>query len=236
MNPWFEKLFEIHGPPTPTEDTKDEESTLEDDEEEFEKPIKSLRLRNLVQLSNFVRDPEQHLFDAEIAYRQLRIDISKLRFRLCRMNKYLTAPEIGTIAQPSPTLRLFVRHQAAYGLVLTLAIVVNCIFRQFDPYNLELAEDSASFSEQVMALAKHASQYRPLGSGYIPMCLVAVWASTEDVSTRAKAEMMLAEYDTELGIEKWMEGVVTLQKNFQGIRQKLSTTRQGNGSGAMSDK
>ena len=153
----------------------------------------------------------------------MRVDSQKLRRRLAKTTELTSPGVIGTLSSPTHTMRLHTRYQAAYGILLTLAIIANSILRAFDPYDISLVEESATFFNEIMALAEHASQYRPLGASYIPMCLIAAWAATNDTSRRAEVEKMLAEYQTDMAGARWMDGAIWLENRFEGLRLKLSS-------------
>ncbi|KAI9794436.1 MAG: hypothetical protein M1816_005506 [Peltula sp. TS41687] len=66
LNSWLWKLIETYAPPRPFK--CDEDS-----------PIHSIQLQGLAKIPDFIRDPEQHLFEIQSAYQQMRADAPKLR-------------------------------------------------------------------------------------------------------------------------------------------------------------
>jgi hypothetical protein len=121
-------------------------------------------------------------------------------------------------------MKVYAHCQAAYGLVLTLATILNSILRAFDPCGISLAEDSASFVHEIITLAYRASQFRPLGASYIPLCLMTGWAATDDISKKADIEKHLAEYQTDLAEARWLEGAIWLKAQYGSQRLKFSTS------------
>ena len=83
--------------------------------------------------------------------------------------------------------------QAAYGIGMVVAIVGNTILRALDPEDTLLIVESTQMAVDTLALADAASRYRPLGSGYIALCLGAAWVGVIDEDLKAKLEA------------KWME-------------------------------
>jgi hypothetical protein len=123
-----------------------------------------------------------------------------------------------------PTMKVYAHCQTAYGFVLTLATILNSILRTFDPYNISLAEDSTSFVHESITLAERVSQFRPLGSSHISLCLMTGWAATDDISQKAEIEKHLAVYETDLAEARWLEGAVWLKAQYGSQRLKLSTS------------
>ena len=194
------------------------------DQMKGETPIHSLTLRSLAKIPAFVRHPELHLVELKLAYQRMQADLEKLCLRMTKATGLTSSGFIRTPSLPSTTMRLYTHYQAAYGLLLALAMIYNGMLRAFDPYDIPLIQESESFSNEIITLAEHVSPYRPLGASYIPLCLVAAWAATDDTSRRAHVEKILAEYQTDFTQMKWMEGAIWLKTKFESQRLKLSTS------------
>lgn len=123
---------------------------------------------------------------------------------------------------------LLTRYRVGYGILLALASTLNGILRAFDPDDMTLVEESVSFSNDIMTIAAHASQYRPLGASYIPLCLIAAWAAIVDPSKQAEVEKMLGEYQTDFVQARWMHGAIWLKNRFESLRRKVSTSHLEN--------
>lgn len=121
-------------------------------------------------------------------------------------------------------MKVYAYCQTAYGFILTLATILNSILRAFDPCGISLAEDSASFVHEIITLAERASQFRPLGASYIPLCLMTGWAATNDISKKADIEKLLAEYQTDLAGARWLESAIWLRAQYERQRLKFSTS------------
>ncbi|KAJ6132736.1 hypothetical protein N7471_007951 [Penicillium samsonianum] len=59
------------------------------------------------------------------------------------------------------------RHQAAYTVVIALALLLNTILRALDSENAILTEESTFFCERIINEAELASCYRPIGAAYV---------------------------------------------------------------------
>lgn len=175
-------------------------------------PLLSLKLRNMAQIPNFVREPEQHLVEMRFAYKQIQVDVQKLRRRLVKVAEL-----------PTSTGRLHSTCLAAHGLLLCEALIVNAVLRAFNPYDSSLIEDSASFSNETVTLAEEASQYRPIGASHVPLCLIVAWAATDDMSRRVEIERVLADYQADFMVARWLDSAFLLDSQFQDLRRRIWT-------------
>jgi hypothetical protein len=164
-------------------------------------PIESLKLAKLARLAAFMRDPEAHLSEVQSTYRKMATDIP-----VVRRNTSIISQQ----GEASKTLHC--RCQTAYGILLTFAIILNIILHSFEADNAELVEQCANLVNQVIVLAEDASRYRPLGSSSMPLCLVSAWVATNEVSQRGRLEEILAEYQSDFAIARWMDVAAWLQK------------------------
>ncbi|KAF2835758.1 hypothetical protein M501DRAFT_941160 [Patellaria atrata CBS 101060] len=85
-------------------------------------------------------------------------------------------------------------YQRLYSTGLTITIVLNCILKAISGSDGDLVVESTHFCKDVLLLAEAAAIYRPLGSSYMIVCLVAAWCNTSDEGSKANVEDMLCEY------------------------------------------
>ena len=211
------KQAETYGPPKPLVNRK------EDDEVGMR--LDTLSLSNLAKMPDFIRHPEKHLFDMQLTYEQKRLDIARMRDRLPDVSELPSAQEIGKFAPPVSPRTLIYLYYTAYVLLLTLALIINGLLRALDPLDITLIEDAIVFSDEVTVIAEHMSQYRPLGAGFIPMCLMAAWSSTSDPRKSAKLQEMIQDYSTDFAGARWMEGALWLKDRFNLLRFKTMATK-----------
>lgn len=95
------------------------------------------------------------------------------------------------------SLRMKAHWQRVYGLTLAIALFYNCMLdalvivpKQRNP----LDADAAKLVIQVINIAEDAKEFRPLGSSYIVLCLVAAWSRAIGSKTRVQIEVLLEEY------------------------------------------
>lgn len=169
--------------------------------------VSSIQLRNLTQIPNFVRDPELYPLEIKYTYQQIRLDMPKMLHHM---------------KQTPDGTRMQANFQAGTSLLLSLALIFNSLLRIFDPLDTTLLQDSANFSDESVALAERAMQYRPLGASHILVCLVAALAATdEDPARNIAVERMLLEYQGDFTTSKWMNVAAWLRGKYADLRNKL---------------
>ena len=114
--------------------------------------------------------------------------------------------------------RLCNHYQRMYGLVLAICLISNCIISALDTANARLKVESIDMCKQVLVLADLASVYRPLGSGYITLCLQAAWCSCTDTAMKATLEETLADY-----LGDWSRGTepVAVRESLASMSRRL---------------
>jgi hypothetical protein len=161
LNLWFSKLVHACKPLKPSSKTPGIHVT-------------SIQIQKLARLPDLFENPELHIKEIRTMYQDMRADHPRLR---CLVTSLGVKIGSGCI-QNDPTYvsdrRIFHRVQVVYGILLTFIISLNSLLRTLDPDDLVLLEDSYNTANDILVLAQQASQYRPLGAGYIPPCLAAV--------------------------------------------------------------
>jgi hypothetical protein len=217
LSPYLLKQAETYGPPRPLVNRK------EDDEVGIR--LDTLSLSSLAKIPDYIRHPERHLFDMQLTYEQKRIDIEKTRGRLVDIADLPPAHEIGKFAPPVSPRTLIYLYYTAYVLLLALALIINGLLRALDPLDITLVEDSIVFSDEVMIIAEHMAQYRPLGAGFVPICLTAAWAATSDPEKQTKIREMILDYQTDFAGARWMDGAFWLKDRYALLRVKTMAAK-----------
>lgn len=175
-------------------------------------------MQSLARIPDFVRHPTFYLSEVEWRYPRLRADCQTVHTRLAKMTELVSSSKVD-----SSIITIYAHSQAAYGLLLTLASILNGILRAFNPGNTSLAEDSASLVHEILTLAERASPFRPLAASYIPLCLTTGWAVTDDTSRKVEIEEYLVDWQTDLGEARWLEGAIWLKGEYERWRREFST-------------
>lgn len=174
----------------------------------------------------YFRDPELYLPEITSAYQELRDDAAIMRHRLNEWDK-LTESSLAncTPLQSYPIIKLHTHHQAAYGIVTSLSLLLGGILNVFRPFDLVLAEDLITFSDEILRLAKNAKQYRPVGSGYMPFCLVTAWAATDGTTKQIDVEKMLGDWQSDMPEARWLDMANWLRGNTENLRLRLAISQ-----------
>lgn len=103
--------------------------------------------------------------------------------------------KMGDAALRSPLVIQAHSHlQRMSGISLVVGIILNCVLSAIDPDKTTLSVDSAYFSGELWRISQEATVYRPLGSSYVPLLLVAAWIGSTDMVTRAVVEEAFVKY------------------------------------------
>lgn len=83
---------------------------------------------------------------------------------------------------------MYANFQRLYGLSLFATCYLNCLLRSFssEQANLDLREEVAQYTTEIITLAEQSEVFRPLGSSYMVLCLFIAWISGPDNKTRAR--------------------------------------------------
>ena len=88
-------------------------------------------------------------------------------------------------------------YARSYGMALTCGIILNCMLVAIEGDISGLDEESSQLSDEILYLAGAVNQYRPLGTLYMVICLVAAWAVVADPTKKTKAETWLVSYQSD---------------------------------------
>ncbi|KAF4471840.1 hypothetical protein FALBO_1242 [Fusarium albosuccineum] len=133
--------------------------------------VPSLEAQQLVRMPIFLYKPMQFVDDIKSTYHYLRIDQPRVRQHLSELNHDVVS---SSEEMRASHMKLFHKYQVVYGVLLTVGAGLNSLLRTLYPHDHTLIDQAVTFTNELVFLAQHASQYRPLGASYIPPCLAAV--------------------------------------------------------------
>jgi hypothetical protein len=189
----------------------------------YEQSKSSAQLHHFAMFPEFVRHPDPHLFDITRIYLLLKNDASMLKPMLDQCAKFTP------VSFSSEDVAKHSRVQAAYSIVSTLAVLLNSLLRMFDPFNTILTDETAHLCDEVIIQAELAACYRPVGSAYIPLCLIVAWATTDDIFQLAKIEILLADYQSDFAEVPWMSHAVWLGSTLNSHRVRIASGKRSSG-------
>jgi hypothetical protein len=76
----------------------------------------------------------------------------------------------------------------------------NCMLQALDPNNDTYPTESRSLVEETLLHAQESNMFRPVGAGYVMMCLAAAWAAATDPQLRFRVETCLLDYQGDFSI------------------------------------
>lgn len=91
--------------------------------------------------------------------------------------------------------RLLQAHNLrTYGIGLAITTFFNCMLQALEPNDPIYIKESRSLVEETILHAQEGNMFRPVGAGYIIMCLASAWAATTDPLLRLEVESYLLDY------------------------------------------
>jgi hypothetical protein len=171
----------------------------------FHTTLDCLKYQFLVQIPDFIRYPEKNRAQILSSYQQAQNECLAMRNNL----------------GSTPMIMLDTRYQTGYGMLLSLAMFLNSIVSVFRPHDISLPEESATMRSEIMTLAWQVMDRRPLGAGYIPVCLIAAWIGSNDLMERAEIEVMILRYRSGFTELRWLEKAIAFKQRLQRLRPKF---------------
>ncbi|KAL4810815.1 hypothetical protein BDV18DRAFT_155427 [Aspergillus unguis] len=175
-------------------------------------PIPSLSFYTMAQITQWIRDPALHLIDIHNAYNQLVTDCVTMRAVL---EKIADADSFGI----QSSTRLHTRPQAAYSMLICLALVLNLMIRIFDPSSVSLADEASDLISETIWLAQLANRYRPFGVSFMPVLLVMAWTAADDMMLRTQVQDILIGYEADFPAVKWLQTCYWMHNKYDEIRR-----------------
>ncbi|KAJ5501874.1 hypothetical protein N7463_004748 [Penicillium fimorum] len=183
------------------------------------RPQLTTDLHHLAMFPKFVQNPEPHLAEIAKRYMQLRLDAHKIRQHLDQCANF------SLVSFSSSEVATHSRIQAAYAILSTLAVLLNSL-RVFDPWNASLVSEAVFLCDDITIQAELASCYRPVGAGYIPLCLVVAWAASDNPVQLARIEAILREYQSDFADVPWMSRAVWLASTLDSHRIRVISGKE----------
>jgi hypothetical protein len=95
-------------------------------------------------------------------------------------------------------------NQRMYYMAVFTTCYLNCIIRALLPAEerLQLRTEAVGFTKEIISLAYEAMPLRPLGSAFVPMCLIVAWFTPIDDTTRQEICLLWDDYRTDFPATK----------------------------------
>ncbi|KAL7783606.1 hypothetical protein V8C37DRAFT_36202 [Trichoderma ceciliae] len=175
LSPWFLQFkSRAFGPPAPITHNA--------------KGMLSLELRNLARIPDLIREPIKYMSDISVTYQRMRVEIPLLKGALD------LADALASESPTTTTTKVRLQYQVSLGLLLGCALIFNGYLRAFGADDGHMVEEADTMANDAIKLAHNASQYRPLGASFIPLCLIPGWAATDDIGIQQRVIQALEIY------------------------------------------
>jgi len=95
-------------------------------------------------------------------------------------------------------------NQRMYYVAVFTTCYLNCIIRAMLPVEQrsQLRTEAVGFAKEIISLAYQAMPLRPLGSAFVPMCLIVAWFTPIDDATREEISRLWDDYRTDFPATK----------------------------------
>lgn len=123
-------------------------------------------------------------------YEKCKLLLGELKARTVQFE----TSELSTMTGTFMARILRAHYLRTYGIGLAITTVFNCILQVLDPIDYACREESRSLIKDILIHAQESNMYRPVGAGYVIMCLSAAWAVTTDPQLRSMVEVALIDY------------------------------------------
>ncbi|KAJ5843857.1 hypothetical protein EN45_093460 [Penicillium chrysogenum] len=123
-------------------------------------------------------------------YEKCKLILAQLKARTV---EYETS-ELSTMTENFMARILRAHYLRTHGIGLAITIVFNCILQALDPSDYSCIIESKSLVIETLVHAQESNVYRPVGAGYVIMCLSAAWAVTADPQLRLIVEATFIDY------------------------------------------
>ena len=162
------------------------------------------------EIINTASDPTPLYNEIHSIYQSCQKDLSELRTQATN-NDILTTNLQGVPrhSQKFVSEFFYAHYQRTYGIGLVVTLFFNCMLGALGSHgdmvngygcSDVIENDAAYFAEEVLALAERSEIYRPIGAGYLLICLSAAWAATNDPFLKARVMVVLNDYHSDFRV------------------------------------
>ena len=166
----------------------------------------SITVESLARMPDLVHAPRTHRMEIEDLYKRACLDTEELIIKQAVVMQKLAA---GKFASPTTAAialeRVIPLCQTAHSMLLCVALGCNAILSAFCPWDISLIEDCDRYCDDVIALAKDVSPYRPLGASHFPLCLIAAYLTVAEPVKREKLRDLLVEFQKDFASASWLD-------------------------------
>lgn len=119
--------------------------------------------------------------DVKQTYDTMKESVKSFKDRMRVVEKQLHDGQISLVDSTT----IIVTLERVIALAFTITIVVGCILDTVAPPELDRSAELEVYAQEILALSKRAHRFRPIGGGYMAVCLPIAWIGTKQPSVRA---------------------------------------------------
>jgi hypothetical protein len=176
--------------------------------------------QTLARFPDLVHAPRKNCDEIWELYRRASVDAEEL---FARRDMVLTSLVSGalTAATTAHTAaeRVIPLYRCAYSMLLCVALGCNAMLSALSPWDVSLAEDSARYCDDVLALAPDMAQYRPLGATYFPPCLVVAYMTVTKPAKQKRLKEFLIDFQKDFAWLSWLDIATKARVSYWGTRR-----------------
>ncbi|KAJ5773220.1 transcriptional regulator family: Fungal Specific TF [Penicillium paradoxum] len=102
--------------------------------------------------------------------------------------------ELNTMPESFMSRILRAHYHRTYGIGVAVTSFFNCMLQALDPSDYSCMMEARDFVKEILIHAQESNVYRPVGAGYVLMCLSVAWAITAEPQLRSMVETALIDY------------------------------------------
>merc|ERR1711939_138659 len=149
----------------------------------------------LVRLPEFMRYNPDTIWELRQNYQAVQATSKVMRERL---SEAATAMKSGVPAAPPfknpramirvAPMRIHAFYQRTFSILLALEIILNGLLRAYSPEDYVLEVENDQLTREIIDLSLEGSIWKPIGAGWVPVCLISAWGATMDPARKTQIE------------------------------------------------
>ncbi|KAJ5116814.1 hypothetical protein N7456_001162 [Penicillium angulare] len=181
-------------------------------------PAEMINLRHIARISTFMRYPDIHHDEIVLIYQRLYQAIDSM---IPYVESTRSSIDFSRCSITYDELAPFLTAQAGCNMIISLALILNGLQQSFGDKDPSLSQQAVFLCDRIASSIESATCYRPLGSSYAPVCLIATWPVASDPITRRRIEALMMQYEQDLNGSRMMGCSLWIRSIFTGLNARM---------------
>lgn len=138
--------------------------------------------------------------EVRLLYERCKLILKELKERVYGTE----ASELSALPDSFQTQILRAHYLRTYGIGLAITTYFNCMLQALDPNKYTITIEARSLIRDILLHAQQSNVYRPIGAGYVLMCLSAAWSIAADPQLRSMVEVTMIDYHNDFASHNGM--------------------------------